>query len=214
MVMTYTTLVDQVTAYLNRNDAGVLNQIPNFIYQAEQRICREAKNVGFVVYVTSTFTPTVWAYPKPARWRRNITLNYGMGATTGTIGENRIQMEIRSYEYLVLYWPDRTAQGAPKYYSDYGFSNFVVAPTPDVAYPFELGYLELPEPITPANQTNWLTNFAPDVLLYATLLEAVPFIKDDERIPVWESKYKAGLDSLNLQDNQRLVDRSSNREAD
>jgi hypothetical protein len=214
MVMTYATLVTQVEKYLNRSDEDVVDQIPNFIYQAENRICRECKSIGLEVYVTSNFIQGVWTYQKPARWRRNITLNYGMGATSGTIGENRVQMEIRPYEYLVLYAPNRTSQGAPKYYSDYGYSNFVVAPTPDAAYPFEFGYLELPEPLTTINQTNWLTNFAADVLLYATLLEAIPFIKDDERIPVWESKYKAGLDSLNMQDNQRLVDRSSNREAD
>jgi hypothetical protein len=68
--------------------------------------------------------------------------------------------------------------------------------------------------LSPQNQTNWLTDYAPDVLLYAILLEAVPFLKNDERIPVWESAYARGLASLNQQDDARQNDRASNDEAD
>lgn len=210
MVMTYNSLVSQILDYLDRDDADTTAEVPNFIYQAEQRIARESKNIGFVQYVTSNFTPGVWVYPKPARWRRNITFNYG----TGTGNNVRNPVVLRSYEFLRNYWPDPTQTSAPLFYSEYGYSNFLIAPTPDQAYPFEYGYLELPEPITPSNQTNWLTNYVPDVLLYATLLEAIPFLKNDERVPVWEAKYATAISSLNAQDDQRVLDRQSNRGAD
>lgn len=210
MVMTYNSLVAQVTSYLNRTDTATLDQIPNFIYQAEQRICRESKNVGLEVYVTGTFITNNSVIAKPARWRRNITFNYG----TGVLNNTRNTILLRSYEFCRAYWPDPTLSAPPKFYADYGYYNLLIVPTPDQAYPFELGYLQLPDPISPNNQTNWITNYAPDVFLYATLLEAMPFLKDDERIPVWKEYYDRGLSSLNQQDDQRIYDRSGNRSAD
>lgn len=208
--MTYNSLVAQVTSYLNRTDTATLDQIPNFIYQAEQRICRESKNVGLEVYVTGTFITNNSVIAKPARWRRNITFNYG----TGVLNNTRNTILLRSYEFCRAYWPDPTLSAPPKFYADYGYYNLLIVPTPDQAYPFELGYLQLPDPISPNNQTNWITNYAPDVFLYATLLEAMPFLKDDERIPVWKEYYDRGLSSLNQQDDQRIYDRSGNRSAD
>lgn len=210
--MTYNSLRAQIEAYLDRNDADTIAQIPNFISQAEQRICRESKNIGLEVYVTSAFTPTTSVYPKPGRWRRNITLNYG----TGDPGDENVrnQVQLRSYEFVRNYWPDSTQTGKPLYYCDYGYTNFLVAPTPDFAYPFEFGYLELPAPLSPMLQTNWLTNYAPDILLYASLLETAPYLKVDERVAVWEKYYNRALQSLNHQDDMRTTDRNSYRESD
>jgi hypothetical protein len=210
MSMTFDSLVIQVKNYLERDDATTVSEIPNFINQAQQRICRESKNIGLEQYVTGNFVPGVFTYAKPARWRRNITFNCG----TGPAQENRSSILLRSYEFLISYWPDRTKTGTPDVYSDYGYYNFIVAPTPDTTYPFEFSYLEIPATLSVVTQTNWLTDFAPDVLLYATLLEAMPYLKNDERMPVWKEMYGAGIASLNAQDDLRVVDRQSSREAD
>ncbi len=210
MSMTYNTLVIQVLSYLNRTDAATADNVPNFIAQAEQRIARESKTLGIESYVVGNFIVGTSVYPKPARWRRNLSLNFG----TGVDNNVRNQLYLRSYEFVRAYSPNPTVNGAPKFYCDYGYSNILVAPTPDVAYPFEWCFLQLPEPINITNQTNWLTNYAPDALLYATLLEAVPFLKDDERVPVWQQYYDRALKSLNEQDDMRLQDRASNRSSD
>lgn len=209
MAMTFNSLVSQVQSYLNRSDAGTLLQIPNFIEQATQRICRECKNIGFVVYAEGTFTVGVSLYPKPGRWRRGVSLYYagGNGFTVST------PIQFRTVDFCNEYSPNVGETGAPKYYADYDYNSFIVAPAPDEAYAFKYGYIEKPVTITAAQQTNWITDFAPDVYLYATLLEAMPFLKDDERIPIWQQFYKAGIDSLNTQDNQRFEDRFSNRAA-
>jgi hypothetical protein len=210
MTMTYNSLVTEILSYLDRDDESVVDNVPNFISQAEQRIARESKNIGFVKYVTGAFTRSINTYPKPGRWRRNVSFNCGSGDNYQT----RNQVFLKLYEYIRMYTTDPVTEvGLPEYYADYNYSSFIVAPTPDQAYPFEYSYLELPEPLSLANQTNWLTNYAPDVLLYASLLEAIPFLKDDERIPIWESKYMQGLNSLNAQDDQRLADRNNNASA-
>jgi hypothetical protein len=48
--------------------------------------------------------------------------------------------------------------------------------------------------------SNWLTKNAPDVLLYGALLEAEPFIKNDERISVWLNAYRESIDKIQKAD--------------
>lgn len=211
MAMTYNSLVLQIQAELDRTDADFVAQIPNFILNAHQRICRDSKNIGFEQYVTGNFVIGVPVIAKPGRWRRNITFNYGTGTVEAPIVNPIV---LRSYEYVRSYWPNPVSTAAPLYYADYGYFNFLVAPTPDQTYPFELGYLELPEPLSALTQTNWLTNYAPDLLLYACLLEGVIYLKVDERIQVFTTEYQTRIAALNAQDDARVVDRSSDREAD
>jgi len=208
--MTYNSLVSEVTSYLNRTDTETINRIPNFIYQAEQKLAMACETIGIETYDVSSFITGTSVYQKPARWRRNLTINFGNGAGNNT----RNQLYLVKYDYLRMYWPDSTATGTPKFYADYGYSNFIVGPTPDANYPYEFGYLQLPEPITVANQTNWWTNFAPQVLLNATLLEAMYFLKDDDRIAVFKLAYDEGVALINDQDKKRLLDRGNNAGAD
>jgi len=210
MTLTYNSLIADVLGYLNRDDAATTAAIPLFISNAEQRICREAPTIGTESYVVGEFIAGNPVYAKPGRWRATLAINFGSGATY----DFRNQLYLRDYDTVRNYWPDDTVQGFPKFYADYGYSNLLIAPTPNDNYPFELCYLELPEQLSAANQTNWLTNYAPDVLLYATLLETGSYLKDDERIPMWESYYGRAIASLKNQNHSRLLDRVSNVEAD
>jgi hypothetical protein len=212
MSMTYNSLIAQVANTLERADLTL--QIPNFISQAEQRISRESKTLGLEQYVSGAFTVGLQKIPKPARWRRTISFNYGTPSTEFMNQFDYTQLELRDYEYCRLYSPNASQTGKPVYYSDYGYSTFLVVPAPDFTYPFELAYLELPDPLTVTNQTNWLTDYAPDVLYYATLLEAVAFLKNEEKLTTWTTLYKAALSSLNQQDDMRVEDRISNRSSD
>lgn len=213
MVMTYTSLYNQVVSYLDREDVATQEQIPEFIYQAQQYLALACKTIGVESSVVSSFIPGQSVYQKPANWRRNIAMNAGSGANFNT----RNPVLLRTYEFLRAYTPDSadaTKRALPRFYSDYQFTNFLVAPTPDQAYPFEYIFLQIPDPVTLTNQTNWWTNFAPQVLLNATLLEAMYFLKNDERIEVFKAARQEGVDLINQQDDMRIVDRSSARQAD
>ena len=64
------------------------------------------------------------------------------------------------------------------------------------------------------NQTNWLTDYAPNALLYRCLLEAAPFLKNDERIQTWQNLYAAELGALDTEDLQNIANRASVRTED
>lgn len=210
--MTFTTLQEDVRRYLERgstfaSDPIVHEQIPRLINLAERRIARELKIQGFINVVTGTLQTGVSVYAKPDRWRDTVSINIGTGAQNNT----RKMLFTRAYEYLLRYWPDRTATSQPLFYADYDYTHWLYAPTPDADYPFEILYYELPPLLDDAVQTNWLTEYAPQLLLYGTLLEATPFLKNDERIPVWQSMYDRSAAMLNGEDLAKILDRSSVR---
>jgi hypothetical protein len=210
--MTFTTLQQDVRRYLERgttyaSDPVVFEQIPRLINLAERRIARELKIQGFINVVSGTLQAGVAVYDKPDRWRDTVSINIGTGANNNT----RKVLFSRAYEYLLSYWPDRTATQQPIFYSDYDYSHWLIAPTPDAAYPFEVLYYELPPLLDDAVQTNWLSEYAPQLLLYGTLLEATPFLKNDERIPVWQNMYDRAAAMLNGEDLAKILDRSAVR---
>ena len=211
-VMTFTTLQEDVRRYLERgatyaSDPVVYEQIPRLINLAERRISRELKIQGFINVVTGTLVVGQSVYSKPDRWRDTVSINIGTGANSNS----RKVLYARAYEYLLSYWPDRSETDEPLFYADYDFTHWLFAPTPDVAYPFEVLYYELPPLLDDVVQTNWLTEYAPQLLLYATLLEATPFLKNDERITVWQNMYDRAAAMLNGEDLNKILDRSAVR---
>ena len=171
---------------------------------AERRIARELKIQGFLAVVNTTMQSGLAVYPKPDRWRDTVSINIG----TGTNNNTREQIYSRSYEYIREYWPDETQEATPEFYADYNYSNWVFAPTPDADYPMEVLYYELPPLLDEDTQTNWLTEYAPNLLLYAALVEATPFVKDDQRVQLWQTYYDRALAALNGEDLQKIVDRT------
>jgi hypothetical protein len=85
----------------------------------------------------------------------------------------------------------------------------LVAPTPATNYSFQVLYYERNQPLDSANQSNWFTQYAPQALLYGSLLQAMPFLKNDERIPVWQSMYDKSIALLKQEDLTRVGDRQT-----
>jgi hypothetical protein len=210
--MTFNSLRDDVRNYLERGaslatDPIVYEQIPRLINLAERRIARDIKIQGFQNVVTTTMQAGVCVMPKPDRWRETVSINIGTGVTN----DYRKILFTRSYEYCRAYWPDQAEVGEPEFYADYDYRHWLFAATPDQNYPVEIVYYELPPLLDEAQQQNWLTDYAPNALLYGTLLEATPFLKNDERIPIWQSFYDMSVSSLNTEDMKKIVDRSTQR---
>lgn len=200
--MTYDSLVQDLKDYCERSDTPFINQIPRFLMMAENRIASESKPLGFQRTVSGTLSGNVLA--KPVRWRKTKSFSLIVGA-------EKKYLYSRGYEYLRSYWPDQSKVDVPYFYSDYDYEHYFIAPTPDLAYEFELQYYERPEPLSEVNQTNWTTQYAPQLLLYATLMEAMPFLKTSERIPEFQGLYDRALDAIKNEDSSRIVDTAAVR---
>lgn len=202
-VMTYDSLVENIQSYLERSDAATLEKIPLFIMLAEQVIASQIKFLGNLTVNTSAMVANQAIVDKPARWHKTVSMNV-------TVSGERKPVLLRKYEYLREYWPDPTASGEPKFYADYDYTHWLVAPTPDAAYNFEVLYYERVQPLDSSNQTNWFTIYAPQALLYGSLLQAMPFLKNDDRMPMWQAQYDAIINTLKAEDVQRIADRQAN----
>jgi hypothetical protein len=201
-VMTYDSLVADISSYLERTDTATLQKIPTFIMLAEQIIASQIKFLGNLTPMQSTMTATQAIIDKPARWHKTVSMNV-------VVAGSRQPVLLRKYEYLREYWPDATQTGVPAYYADYDYTHWLVAPTPASNYTFEVLYYERIQPLDSSNQTNWFTVYAPQALLYGSLLQAMPFLKNDERIPMWKSEYELIMQTLKQEDIQRIGDRQA-----
>ena len=203
--MTYDSLLVDMRRYLERgftqaSDQIVFDQLPRLITLAERRIARELKIEGFIRAVTTPLAKGVATYLKPDRWRDTVSMTVG-GSSIFT----------RSYEYCRNYWPNEAETGKPQFYANYDYQHWLITPTPSAVQTLEVIYYEQPALLGDDFQSNWLTEYAPEVLLYASLLEATPFLKNDERVQMWQALYDRSAQALNGQDLGRILDRSAQR---
>lgn len=199
--MTYSSLVSDVIVYSERSDAPFSDQVPRFVMMAENRLASEVRGLGLQKYVTGTLNGNTIA--KPERWRETVSFNI-------TVASERVFLQQRTYDYCRAFCPDPAVTGTPRYYADYEYEHFLVVPTPTSNYAFELAYYERPEPLSDANETNWLTRYVPQLLLYATLLEAQPFLKRPERIAEFQALYDRALQGIAQESTRRIgADRAS-----
>ena len=203
--MTYDSLLVDMRRYLERgftqaSDQIVFDQLPRLITLAERRIARELKIEGCIRAVTTPLAVGVATYLKPDRWRDTVSMTVG-GSSIFT----------RSYEYCRNYWPNEAETGKPQFYANYDYQHWLITPTPSAVQTLEVIYYEQPALLGDDFQSNWLTEYAPEVLLYASLLEATPFLKNDERVQMWQALYDRSAQALNGQDLGRILDRSAQR---
>jgi hypothetical protein len=201
-VMTYDSLYNDIQTYLERTDQATIDKIPQFIMLAEQIIAADLKFLGNLRVVTSNMVQGDATIAKPARWRKTVSLNV-------TVAGKRQPVLLRSYEYIREYWPDPAQEAAPKYFCDYDYEHWLIGPTPDDDYSYEVLYYERVQPLDSSNQSNWFTQYAPQALLYGSLLQAMPFLKNDERMPMWQSNYDRTIEALRTENVLRVADRQA-----
>jgi hypothetical protein len=140
---------------------------------------------------------------KPARWRKTVSM------TLTTANGTTQPILLRKLEYLKQYWQNVSATATPLFYADYDYDNWYVAPTPSAAFAFQtLCYTRL-QPLSSDNQTNWLTQNAPNVMLFGTLKQTAPFLKDDARLAVWSQLFDTALAALKTEEQLRIGDRQT-----
>ena len=203
---TYASLVADCILYSERaNDAELIAQMPTLVMLAENRVATDLKTEGAELVVAGALTLNNPVLEKPSYWRDTLALQL-----TRADG-SRFNLLPRSYEYCVGYWPDRTRYSEPRFYADYDFDHFFLAPTPAAELEFELRYHARRDPLDDSHQTNWLTDNAPQLMFYASMLEVSTFLKNDDKIQVWGNLYRDSIMNLGVEQNARITDNTTGR---
>ena len=106
-----------------------------------------------------------------------------------------------------------TGGGKPYYFTLVGGSStqLEVLRSPDQTYTSSIVYYTRIPALTDSATTNWLLTANPDIYLFGALVEAEPYLKNDERMPMWTNRLDKALTTLRLQGERELHSGSSLR---
>jgi hypothetical protein len=105
--------------------------------------------------------------------------------------------------FLREYWPDASETGTPKFYAYLDDYRLLLAPTPASSTTMELAYTARLPVLSAAIESNWLSEYTPDLLQYSLLLEAAIWTKDVEMQGTYSERYSRALNSVALEYNLR-----------
>jgi hypothetical protein len=180
-----------VANWLNRSD--LTSRIPEFISLAEAGFNRNLRTRDMQVRsITSTQGQYV-NLPSDFLEMLNIEL-------TSTSPPKRLIYitSDRSDDYREK---DNDAVGTPKYYTIEG-TKIQLLPTPSAAVTLQLNYFQdIPALSGLADSaSNWLLTAHPDIYLYSTLMQASPYIMDQQSAQQWDGLLARSMQELQMAD--------------
>jgi hypothetical protein len=190
---TYDDLVTEAQDWLfNRSD--IASKVPTFVRMFEAKMnrklfVRQMEQRSTTTIRLDTAQPEFVSVPLDFQSMRRIRL-------LDTPGEPRRLKFATGAQIETLRENECAVPGIPVWFSISG-DEIELAPTPTFAYTIEMIYRRTIAPLGPTNQYNWLYQQAPDLYLYGTLMEAAPYLHEDERIPTWAAGVQGGIDDLN-----------------
>ena len=192
MQYTYTTLLASCQNYCIDNSTEYETEFPKIVQLSEMRII---KDLNLSVFDTQTGAVTLTSgsqtVVKPSDF---IAIQDFFILVSG----ERVYLQLRSKSWLDDYWRTSTATAQPLYYCDNTTTTWLVAPTPDAAYDYQINYIARPDPMSPTNTTTWLGDKLGELMLYATLINSMAFFREDVVAEqgitkFWENSYQTGM---------------------
>ena len=191
MSWTYTTLKTAVQDYIESTESSLVNNLPNFIESAEERILKNVqldvfrKNSTGVSNANNTYLATPSDYLSP------FSL-----AVIQSDGDYNF-LKLKHVSFIRDYQPSPSTTGLPEYYSEFDETRFLIAPTPSSSFTFELHYFYRPTSLTQSGSgTTWLSINATNAMLYGSLVEACIYLKNFEAMGIYEQRFQEALMSL------------------
>lgn len=184
VITNYSTLQTEIGNVLGRSDLA--SDIPMFIQMAENKLYRTLNLRNEETALSITISAGVAAVPADFKALKLAYIDQTPVSLLDWVTLNELYRD----------YPMRTAGGTPEVISREG-ANFVFGPVPSSGTLRGLYYAKQ-DPLR-TTDPNWYVTNAPDVLLYGSLLEAIPFIKDDARAPLWQAYYRDAVESLKIE---------------
>lgn len=183
MISDYSTLKTSIANYLHRAD--LTSMIPEFIADGETRIYNDLRIRAMEVAFSEAIASGTVAVPAGFLEWKFLYVD----------GDSARRLERRDPEWIYTNYPSRSTDGKPAFFAREG-DTLIFGPYPDSTYTIKGRYYKRLTALSDSNTTNWFITDAPDLLRHAALCESAPYLNNDKRIQVWESKYEATLRRL------------------
>ena len=190
-ISNYSELQTAVANWLDRDDLAA--RIPEFISLCEARFNRSLRIRAMETLdtsVTTTAGTSTIALPTGYVQMRDVHL----------IANPLVQIQYVTPEIINRIYAG-SLSGRPEVYTIIG-DTIKFGPTPDVEYSVSMLYYKTFDALSDGSPTNWVITNAPDIYLYGTLLEAEPFLMNDQRIQLWATAFTESVNKLQEQDNK------------
>lgn len=179
--MALDTYAGQKAALKNWIKRGDLDSyIPDFIALSELHLARDLRLWG--METTATLSTVSAAANIPADMLEATRLSVVVA------NQVRPLLYVSAFQFANT----QTYTGNPANYTTLN-GQFVVSPQPVDGTELSLTYFAKPAALSDANQTNLWTQVAADALLYGALVEAMLFIKDENRATLWKQRYDGAV---------------------
>jgi len=194
--MNYSELLTNVRNYTEVDSNVLSNSVVNvFITNIENKIARQLDSDDQRRYATTTCTANnafldVTGPEGGFRFARGLQLVKS--------NDERVWLQQRDATFMDEYAVERSTTsytGEPKYWGNWNDNTLILAPTPDQVYTIEMWYDETPQHLDTSNasSTTFVSNNAPEVLLYGVLGEAFSYLKNPQDMQLYEAKYQVAL---------------------
>lgn len=184
---TYADLKSAVASWLNRTD--LTSQIPDFITLAESRLNRELRLRVMEVEASLSIAAAGTSVALPEGFLEPI----GLWSLESS--------ERRALRYLAsVQLGEAVSAGTVFGWTITGPDIVLERPT-SPALSLILRYLES-FTLSDAEPTNWLLTNRPDAYLFATLVEAAPFLRDNDALGIWDARVTRALTEINAKESR------------
>ena len=190
MSYTYAQLKTAIQDYTENTESSFVTNLPTFIQNAESRIFKLVDLEVFRKNATSELSTGGDPYLSVPS---DYLASFSMSITVSNEKQFLLQKDVN---FIQEYSPNPATTGVPKYYAFFDIDNFIVAPTPDSAYPVELHYYYKPASLTAGSDsgTTWLSENAPNAMLYGSLVEAYTYMKgEQDMLTMYEKQFTEAL---------------------
>jgi hypothetical protein len=182
---TATGLRASIADWLHRSD--LTSQIPDFIAMAEAQMNRRLLVRRQLTRLTVTISAETLALPSDFSHVRSFRIT----------DDPMPHLKFVSIEKMAELKDNDTYSTCPQVYTVTG-GEFEFYPVPGASYAAKLVYYNNLPPLA-SNASNWLLTSHPDAYLYGSLVQAAPYLRDDERLAVWGQLFTTVLDDINSQ---------------
>lgn len=190
-ISTYDELKTAIGSYLARSD--LTSYIPDFIVGAETRIAYGSAEPFQCDPVRVRAMETIETLDNSAG---SCTLPDGFLALKSIYEDRALkgQLEQTSSEDFYRKYTGSSSGNASFYIIEGDKIKLGPSGTSDI----RIVYYKKFDPV--ADSTTWLLTNAPHVYVYGALIEAAPFLRNDERIQVWYGLFRSLINALNSAD--------------
>tara|TARA_R110000824_G_scaffold354176_1_gene541257 strand:+ start:761 stop:1426 length:666 start_codon:yes stop_codon:yes gene_type:complete len=192
---TYSSLKTAIQDYLDNSETTFTNNLDNFIQTTEERILKAVQLPVFRKNVTGSVTASDTYLAAPDDFLSPFSLALIDGSS------NYSYLLLKHVSWIRDYTPAVATTGEPLYYAIFDNDSFILAPTPNSNYNVELHYYYRPNSLTTVSSSSqtWLSENAPNAMLYGSLVEGAVFMKSDpQTIALYDSKFQEALGMLKL----------------